>query len=154
MAVRITRAGVALTVGIIVVTGLIIGGFFWAKQSGEQARRDAATKIAEQNLEDQSKNVALNNGDKGNSSQSSQNSSQNSDNTNNSSQSSSNSSDTQSGTTNQQGTGTSNGSSNQSSATELPKTGISDVTPIIGAGLLAFVGAAYYRSRRSLLAQR
>ena len=100
MAVRITRAGVALTVGIIVVTGLIIGGFFWAKQSGEQARRDAATKIAEQNLEDQSKNVALNKGDKDNNTQSSQ----NSDNTNNSSNS--NSSTSQSGATNQ-GTATS-----------------------------------------------
>ena len=53
MAVRITQAGVALTVGIIIVTGLIIGGFFWVKTAGEQARRDDAIKIAEQNLEKQ-----------------------------------------------------------------------------------------------------
>lgn len=55
MAIRITQAGVALTVGIIIVTGLIIGGLFWVKQGGEQARRDEAVKIAQQNLEEQTK---------------------------------------------------------------------------------------------------
>lgn len=54
MAIRISQAGVALTVGIIIVTGLIIGGFFLVKNSGEQARRDEAIRIAEQNLEEQS----------------------------------------------------------------------------------------------------
>ena len=152
MAVRITRAGVALTVGIIVVTGLIIGGLFWAKQSGEQARHNAATKIAEQNLEDQSKNIALNNGDSSsnNSSNSSQNSSNSSSNTtdNFGSTTQNNSSDNSNSTNN------SSNSSQSSSTTELPKTGISDITPIIGAGLLAFIGAAYYRSRRTLFELR
>lgn len=60
MAIRITQAGVALTVGIIILTGLIVGGFFLVKNSGEQARRDEATKIAQQNLEEQSRDeVAL-----------------------------------------------------------------------------------------------
>ena len=42
MAVRITRAGVALTVGIIVVTGLIIGGLFWIRGAGQQAVDEGA----------------------------------------------------------------------------------------------------------------
>lgn len=63
MAVRLTRAGVALTVGIIVLTGLIIGGLFWVKNSGDQARREDAIEIAEQNLEQQSnEEVSLNDG--------------------------------------------------------------------------------------------
>jgi len=55
MAIRITQAGVGLAVGIIILTGLIVGGFFWVKNSGEQARRNEAIEIAQQNLEEQSK---------------------------------------------------------------------------------------------------
>lgn len=63
MAVHITRAGVALTVGIIVLTGLIIGGLFWARGVGEQARREEAVAIAEQNLQaDSNKEIVLNDG--------------------------------------------------------------------------------------------
>lgn len=65
MAVRITRAGVALTVGIIVLTGIIVGGLLWAKEAGEQARREEAIKVAEQRLEEQSRDeVARDDSDK------------------------------------------------------------------------------------------
>lgn len=56
MAVQVTRAGVALTVGIIVLTGLIAGALYWVKETGEQARREDAIAIAERNLEEQSRN--------------------------------------------------------------------------------------------------
>lgn len=64
MAIRITRAGVGLTVGIIVLTAVVLGGLYLIQQRGEQARRDEAIKIAEQNLESQSNGeVALNEGE-------------------------------------------------------------------------------------------
>lgn len=135
MAVRITGAGVALTVGIIVVTGLIIGGLFWARQSSEQARNEETTKIAQEQLEQQSdEDVALNEGENKdeNKDESTQNGSSNSSN---------NGSETQnSGTT---------GGSGQSGS-ELPQTGAGDVVPILGAALLALSSVAYYKSRRAL----
>lgn len=54
MAVQITRAGVGLTIGIIILGLMVLGGLYLAKERGEQARRDAAIQIASQNLEDQS----------------------------------------------------------------------------------------------------
>lgn len=54
MAIRITQAGVALAVGIITLTALIVGGFFIVKNNAQQARRDEAIQIAQQNLEERS----------------------------------------------------------------------------------------------------
>ena len=145
MAVRITRAGVALTVGIIVLTGLIIGGLFWVRQSGEQARRDEATKIAEQNLEEQSGNdVALNDDSK-----------KNDDNDKSKDESSSSSNDTSSTTKNESESSStsesSNASSSSQSASELPQTGPAETgVAVIALGATTFAAVAYYRSRRSL----
>ena len=52
---RLTRTGILFVIGIIVLAGLVTGGVFLVKNRGEAARREEAVKIAEQNLEDQSK---------------------------------------------------------------------------------------------------
>ncbi len=51
---QITRAGVVFVVGVIVLIGLVFGGVWMVRERGEQARRQEAAKIAQQNLEDQS----------------------------------------------------------------------------------------------------
>ena len=136
MAGRITGAGVALTVGIIIVIGLIIGGLFLARQSAEQARNDETAKIAQEQLEKESnEDVALNEGEKKdeNKDESKQ-------------ESGSNTSGSTSNNTQTPSTIPSGGQS----ATELPQTGPSDALPILGAALLAFSSIAYYKSRRAL----
>jgi len=145
MAVRITGAGVALTVGIIVVTGLIIGGFFWARESGEQARRDEAVQIAEENLEEQSgDDVALNEGENTNEENASngENRNENDENTNEE--------------------GASNGSGQDIPSTgaevpeeqaveELPQTGPAETFgSILAVGGLTFAAVAYLISRQKL----
>ncbi|MGH7218230.1 MAG: LPXTG cell wall anchor domain-containing protein [Candidatus Microsaccharimonas sp.] len=128
-----TRSGVALTVGIIILTGLIIGGLFIVKGQGEQARRDEAVKIAEKNLEDRSnEEVALNEGEEENSNESTT------------------SGDNGEATEVPQ-TGTSNNSESTESgvtAEELPQTGTGDTLAVVGAGALTFAGVAYIRSRK------
>lgn len=52
---RLTKAGILFVIGIVVLAGLVTGGVFLAKNRGEAARREEAVKIAEQNLEDESK---------------------------------------------------------------------------------------------------
>lgn len=56
---RITRTSILFVVGVVVLAGIVFGGVWLAKERGEQARRDEAVKIAEQNLKDQSE-VAIN----------------------------------------------------------------------------------------------
>lgn len=61
MAIRITRAGVGLTVGIIILAAGVLGGLYYVQQRGEQARREEAIQIAEENLQEQSdQDIALN----------------------------------------------------------------------------------------------
>lgn len=55
---RITRTGIVFIVGVIVLTGLVLGGLWLVQERGEQARRQEAAKIAEQNLESQSESGA------------------------------------------------------------------------------------------------
>lgn len=136
MAIHVTRAGVALTVGIILVTGLIIGGLFWAKNQGEQARRDEAITIAEENLEEQSgEEVALNEAEK----------KQNEENQGASSGNTTGNTTTDTESTNNPATVPSTG------VEELPQTGPADALSFIGLGLVVFSAVVYYRSRRSLL---
>lgn len=140
MAIRITRAGVALTVGIIVVTGLIIGGLFLVKNQGEQARRDEAIKIAEQNLEEQSENgVALNEGEANTETTQGEESTQGA---------------AEGGTATNSEPGQTSGSSEvagSSTVNELPATGPADAAAFAVLGLLTFAGVSYYRSRKLLL---
>jgi cbb3-type cytochrome oxidase subunit 3 len=51
---RITRAGVVFVIGILVLAGLVFGGIWFVNERGEQARRDEAINIAQQQLEEQS----------------------------------------------------------------------------------------------------
>ena len=51
---RITRAGILFVVGIIVLAGLVFGGIWLVRERGEQARREDAIKVAEENLQKQS----------------------------------------------------------------------------------------------------
>lgn len=143
MAVRITQAGVALTVGIIVLIGLIIGGLFWVKQSGEQARRDEAVKIAEEKREGQSgDDVALNGESPDPTKQNGSEGAPNTDDTTNNGANENQTADemTQAGP-----------SSNVESATELPQTGPADAVGVVILGGVTFVAVAYSRSRRALL---
>lgn len=131
MAVHITRAGVAVTVGIIILTGLMIGGLLWVKHTGDVARHDQAISIAQQNLEkDSNQKIVLNDG------------SSSKDNNQQSQQQSSGSSSTGS---------TSTGSTSQnSSAGELPQTGPRDNFTFVMLGVLVFMGVSYIQSRRTL----
>ncbi len=127
MAVHVTRAGVALTVGIILLTGLIIGGLLWAKESGEQARRAEALQIAEQNLEEQSRrDVALNEGDEAASSEGDGVASR----------------EESSDATTIPDTGR-----DTAGVETLPETGAGDSLVVLLAGILTYAGVALYRSR-------
>lgn len=52
---RITRAGVVFVGGLIILAVLIFGGIWFVQNRGEQTRREEAIKVAEQNLQEQSK---------------------------------------------------------------------------------------------------
>lgn len=133
--VRPTRGGVLMIIGIIVLAALLLGGLFWLKQSGEQARRGEAISTAEQQLQQESdKGVALNEGD----TPQDQDKDQQSSNT-----------QTQSGSS---ATTNETNSSNLQNATELPQTGLeTNVFGLIVAALVTFVAVSYYRSRRGLV---
>lgn len=126
MAVRVTRSGVALTVGIIIIGLLVLGGLYVVKQRGEQARREDAIQVAQENLESQSsQNGALNPG--------------------------TDSSDTATtprddGDRSQQmPTG---GNSNAATPGELPATGPTEVASLFAVALLSFSMVAYAQSRK------
>ncbi|MGV9002348.1 MAG: hypothetical protein ACOH18_05340 [Candidatus Saccharimonadaceae bacterium] len=135
MALRITQTGVALTVGIIVVTGLMIGGFFIVKNSGEQARREDAIKIAEQSLNDQSNNgVALNN---------------DSNKTSNESTTSPDEATTNDGTTTESADSSSHAETSNQTATQLPQTGpVNQLVNLMVIALLTFSIVTYVTSYR------
>lgn len=164
MAVRITGAGVALTVGIIVVTGLIIGGLFYARQSGEQARRNEATQIAKENQEQkEGEDVALNEGDTSNGSE---NESENSGENSNANENGTDTSGSESGAENSASNGsestqnTGNGESMPTTGSsadeaetvqELPRTGGGDIFAHLAViGGLTFAISAYVVSREKL----
>lgn len=139
MAIRITRAGVALTVGIIVVSALLIGGFLLARSTAEQARRSEAIKVAQQNLEEASrKQTALNEG----------NDSQNKDESQSGSSESKPESDMQQNQTQSE----QQSAVAPSSPSELPTTGVGDALGMgLGLALLTFAAVAFVQSRRRLL---
>lgn len=127
--VRPTRSGVLMTIGIIVLAGLLLGGLFWLKQTGEQARRDEAISTAEQQLQQESEQgVALNEGD--------------------TTQTENTNEETSEG---QAQSDTSSVASSAADVQELPQTGpAANVIGMVVVGLVTFAIASYYRSRRLL----
>ena len=53
---RVTRAGVGLVLGIIILAVLVYAGLLIVRERGEQARREDAIAIADQQLQDESAN--------------------------------------------------------------------------------------------------
>lgn len=145
MAVRITRSGVGLTIGIIILGLVVLGGLIIVKQRGEQARRDEAVKIAQQNLESQSTGVLSPGTDSSNSTSSGSSNDTNTA-TSGTSGGTANSDSASTGSTN---AGSSNVATN--STTQLPQTGPSDFVPVLAIGALTFAAVSYVRSRRTLL---
>jgi hypothetical protein len=137
MAIRyVTRAGVGLVIGIIVLGLIVFGILYFVRERGDQARQQEAINIANEQLKSQSdQGVALNQDNNSSSNSSSQNS-------NSTNQSGSSSSQSNSATMPQ--TSTAPG--------ELPKTG-PEATPIVAVGLLTFAVASFMRSRKLLFKQ-
>jgi len=132
MAIRqVTRAGVGLVVGIIILAALVFGGLWLVRERGEQARREEAIAIADQQLKDESnQETAINTDDANKESESTP-------------EAQSGASSTQSST---------NQASNAASGaavTELPQTGPQE-NAIIVFGILAFAVASFVRSRKLL----
>ncbi len=155
MAIQVTRAGVALTVGIILLTAVVFGGLWYVGQRGEQARRDEAVNIAEQKLQDErDQQVAANNEqekkeDEATKQQAGE--SQQGTNTANNQAGTNGANNAQSGETQQGG---SDAAAPAEVPSELPVTGPTDTFAIVGAAALAFVGLSYVASRRALASQR
>lgn len=129
MAIRtVTRAGVGLVVGIIILAALVFAGLWFVQQRGETARREEAINVAEQRLEAESEqDVAINPSENESSNEESQNTEQ------------------AQGSAAAPQTGN---SAAQPSATEsLPQTG-SEASSIIIAGFVTFVTVAFIRSRK------
>ncbi len=129
MAVRITRTWVGLIIGIIIVALVVLVGISLAKQRGEQARRDEAVKIAQQNLESQSQNGALNSGDpddkKGD--------------------------EKSPGNSSGAGDGGNKSPEKSPNTSELPQTGpVDSLMSLVAVAMVTFAATSYFVSRRSL----
>lgn len=123
MAVHITRTGVALTVGVIILGLAALGGLYAVKQHGEQARRDEAIAIAQQQLESESRQeVALNDGEDSTKTQPAQ---------------------------DEQSNG---GERSSDSTSELPQTGAGSAWTILLAGVVTYV-VVFFASSRVRVAQ-
>ena len=142
MAVRITRAGVGLTVGIIVLALVVLGGLYLAKERGEQARRADSIEVAQQNLYAQSGTDTITPSVDGNTEESGTKNEESTESTNDSEAS-----------TNQEGTATEESTTEQS-PNELPQTGASETAAIIAVALLTFASVSYIASRRALTQNR
>lgn len=134
---RLTRAGIFFVIGILVLGGLVTGGIFLVKNHGEAVRRDQATKIAEQNLKDQSQTAAHPATATG------------SNNAGGTDKTGTNTSTTNTSTTDTSANGTSSTTATNN-ASQLPVTGINDLQFIGQAAILALLAlsAAYYVSSR------
>ena len=148
MAVRITRAGVWLTVGIIGLGLLVLGGLYIASQRGEQARRDEAIAIAENNLSEQSKNeTPVLGGDTDTSSNGA---------TSGETGTSTGPGSTEAGSSTANNSGSTSGSNTATSTdktiSELPQTGPTDSLTVFAIiGIVTYFAASFISSRKSLL---
>lgn len=137
MAVRITRAGVGLTIGIIILGLVVLGGLYLVKQRGEQARRDQAIQVAQQNLESQSNDNGATAPTDTNSTNSGSSSTDNSSNSTSNNGASNSSNPSNSGTPN--------------SASQLPQTGPADQwVSLLAVAFLTFAISGYIVSKQQL----
>jgi len=129
MAIRqVTRAGVGLVVGIIILGVLVLGGMWLVRERGEQARREEAINIADQQLQAQSnEDIAIKPNDSNNAPVKQDEPAK---------------------------TGQTDPSANSpvtatppAAATELPQTGPGAIS-IVGIGLLSFAVASFVHSRK------
>lgn len=122
---RLTRFGVAVVVGIVLLTALVIGGLLIARDRGEQAQRAEAVKIAEEKLKQEAdKGVALEVTIPG----------------------------SEKDEAGEQGGANSSSETAQTpgTATQLPETG-PEVLSIVAVGAISFAVASYIRSRKLIL---
>ena len=163
MAVRITRAGVGLTVGIIVLALVVLGGLYLAKERGEQARRADAIEVAQRNLDAQSGTGTLTPSIDGDVEKSGTPSEETKDKADKSTEGSNGSTEGTGGanegvgSTTDGASGSTNGSSEtttQQSPNELPQTGASETAAIIAIALLTFASISYWQSRKALFEAR
>ena len=123
MAIRtVTRASVGLVVGIILIALLVLGGLLLVRERGQQARREEAITIADQQLKEESKQgVALDTNE------------------------SDDTTATESAPAPEPSSST-NATPAPAAASELPQTGPSAVS-LVAVGLLTFAAASFVRSR-------
>ena len=139
MAVYTKRTGLALTVGIIILSLVALGGLYLVKNQGEQARREEAVKVAEERLKAESEQeVALENGAANESVTEEETVVEE---------------ESQAGSEQSAGSGTGAGQGNGgnvAAAEELPQTGSSEVLTAVALGVLTFSVATYAVSRNNL----
>ncbi|MES2630834.1 MAG: hypothetical protein V4611_02675 [Patescibacteria group bacterium] len=120
---RVTRAGVGLVVGIIILAALVFAGLWFVRERGEQARRDEAINIAEEQLQsDSDEDIAIKPDENSNSEEA---------------ENQGSSPAPQTGATTNQ----------PANANELPQTGPEAASAIV-LGLLTFATVAFIRSRK------
>ncbi len=128
MAIRsVTRAGVGLVVGIIILAALVFGGIWFLRERGEQAQRQEAINIAEEQLEAESgEEVAIG-----------------------SEEDTKDETDKESEAIPQGGAAPAQPAqpTKTSNSSQLPQTG-PEASSIIGLGLLTFLVASFIRSRK------
>ena len=138
MAVYTKRTGLALTVGIIILSLVALGGLYLVKNQGEQARREEAVKVAEERLKAESEQeVALENGAANESA----------------TEEVVVEEESQAGSEQSAGSGAGAGKGNGgdvAAAEELPQTGSSEVLTAVALGVLTFSVATYAVSRNNL----
>jgi FtsZ-interacting cell division protein ZipA len=132
MAIRqVTRAGVGLVVGIIILGLLVFGGLWLVRERGEQARREEAINIADQQLQQESgQDVAL-------------------ETNNEATEAPAQSEATQGSGQPESPVTTTQPAAGPAATSELPQTG--PETSLIGIGLLSFAAVSFARSRKQLL---
>ena len=140
MAVYTKRTGLALTVGIIILSLVALGGLYLVKNQGEQARREEAVKVAEERLKAESEQeVALENGAANESA----------------TEEVVVEEESQAGSEQSAGSGAGAGAGQGTGgdvavAEELPQTGSSEVLTAVALGVLTFSVATYAVSRNNL----
>ena len=146
MAIRVTRAGMGLAVGIILLAAVVFGGLWLVKDRGEQARREEAVKIAEQKLNEESSREVATESQGNQQEQEEQNQQEQANQQQNGSATLPGATQNESENTNTSGT----------TATELPQTGPVEnaLVAIVAIGLITFTGVSYLRSRRLLFETR